>query len=239
MEDKILSREAWFTPQIRDLFDGDRTPNQWTDDEVSVMAEPIANGSADIGYVVYLGSLLATRYSALRAELQEAQQEVERRRIRQKDGNDWALATFGEATIESTMRRIDQELREFYEDPVGEAKDIAIFLYRLMSVAGKDLDAEVDAKMEINRARTWVLSGDGCGQHTGSMAKKGLMEEILELRAELAKERETSRDRFAQMALDEKVSGETGSPEDEAYNRACEDICAAIRGARLIAKGGE
>lgn len=112
--------------------------------------------------------------------------QLARRKNRQKAGYDWAVATFGPATIESTMRRIDQELREFYEDPAGEAKDIAIFLYRLASVAGFDLDEDVDRKMEINRARTWVLSGDGCGQHTGSTAKKGVMEELLELRAQLA-----------------------------------------------------
>ena len=105
---------------------------------------------------------------------------------RQQDGNNWASATFGPATIKSTMHRIDQEMREFYEDPVHEARDIAIFLYRLASVAGFDLDSEVDRKMEINKSRTWVLSGDGCGQHTGSVAKKGVMEELLELRAENA-----------------------------------------------------
>lgn len=132
----------------------------------------------------YSRQRFADSHEALRARVSELEAEEKRFRNRQRDGNDWAVATFGEATVESTLRRIDQELREFYKDPVGEAKDIAIFLYRLMSVAGKDLDAEVDAKMEINRKRTWVLNGEGCGQHTGSVACKGVMEELLELRAE-------------------------------------------------------
>lgn len=34
----------------------------------------------------------------------------------------------------------------------------------------------------------------------------------------------------ARVALDEKVSGETGTAEDAAYNQACDDIAAAIQG---------
>lgn len=38
------------------------------------------------------------------------------------------------------------------------------------------------------------------------------------------------RERYARIALAERVSEETGASEDEAYNRACYDIAAAIRG---------
>lgn len=37
------------------------------------------------------------------------------------------------------------------------------------------------------------------------------------------------REHCAKIALGGRVSGETGSGEDEAYNRACEDIAASIR----------
>lgn len=37
------------------------------------------------------------------------------------------------------------------------------------------------------------------------------------------------RERCADIALAERVSGETGTAEDAAYNRACEDVAAAIR----------
>jgi NTP pyrophosphatase (non-canonical NTP hydrolase) len=47
----------------------------------------------------------------------------------------------------------------------SEAADVAILLHRLVALAGRDLAAEVDAKMKINRARQWKRAGDGTGGH--------------------------------------------------------------------------
>ena len=46
-----------------------------------------------------------------------------------------------------------------------EAADVAILLHRLVALMGSDLSAEVDAKMQINRARKWKAAGDGTGGH--------------------------------------------------------------------------
>ena len=38
-------------------------------------------------------------------------------------------------------------------------------LYQIAHEHGVDLQAEIDRKMTINRARRWKLDGSGCGQH--------------------------------------------------------------------------
>jgi hypothetical protein len=48
----------------------------------------------------------------------------------------------------------------------AEAADVLIVLYGLAGMRGFDLHAEVDRKMKINRARTWVARGDGTGYHS-------------------------------------------------------------------------
>lgn len=108
--------------------------------------------------------------------------ELDLYRSRQKDIAEWADKTFGKTTVEATVRRIDCELREFFDDPAGEAKDLVIFLYRLAEISGRNLDADVDAKMAINHKRQWVLAGDGTGQHTGSEQQIGLMAELTRLK---------------------------------------------------------
>lgn len=110
--------------------------------------------------------------------------EIQRLTNRQSDIAAWAEDTFGPTTVEATVKRIDREFREFFRDPVKEAPDIVIFLYRLMAISGRDLDKAVDEKMAVNKARQWVLAGDGTGQHVGSESEPGLMEEIQRLTAE-------------------------------------------------------
>lgn len=86
----------------------------------------------------------------------------------------WAEATFGPVTDLTVLsRRARQELDELEEalragqseEAVREAADVVILLHRVCALMGADLDAAVDAKMQINRARRWRLSGDGVGQH--------------------------------------------------------------------------
>ena len=81
----------------------------------------------------------------------------------------WADLTFGPSTVEASLRRCLVEVREFAAAPLGalpaEAADVLITLYRVAHCAGFDLQAEVDRKMSINRARKWRSNGDGTGQH--------------------------------------------------------------------------
>lgn len=86
----------------------------------------------------------------------------------------WAETTFGPATDLTVLsRRARQELDELEDalragesaEAVREAADVVILLHRVCALLGSDLDAAVNAKMQVNRARRWRLSGDGVGQH--------------------------------------------------------------------------
>lgn len=87
---------------------------------------------------------------------------------------DWAETTFGAvrdplALVDRAMLEM-QELRDTVADrdlaEIGkEAADVTILLYRLVDQFGLDLDAELAAKMAINRNRVWVSKGDGTGSH--------------------------------------------------------------------------
>lgn len=92
----------------------------------------------------------------------------------QKSVATWAEQTFGPAHDQTVLvRRAQVELEELLEATergdkaeIGkEAADIAILLFRLMELNGLDLNAEVTAKMAVNRARNWQPKGDGTGSH--------------------------------------------------------------------------
>lgn len=56
--------------------------------------------------------------------------------------------------------------RELQSDKIPvEVADVIIVLYGVAGMRGFDPLAEVDKKMEINRARTWKAMGDGTGYH--------------------------------------------------------------------------
>lgn len=87
---------------------------------------------------------------------------------------DWAEQTFGPVSDPASL--VDRALLEMQElgeavqeRDVGEigkeAADVLILLYRLADQFDLDLDQEVQAKMAINRARTWISKGDGTGSH--------------------------------------------------------------------------
>ena len=86
----------------------------------------------------------------------------------------WGDATFGEvkdlAALVSRARgeldELEQAVRAGDVAEAGrEAADVVILLHRLVALAGMDLNEQVDAKMAINRARTWKAAGDGTGGH--------------------------------------------------------------------------
>lgn len=94
---------------------------------------------------------------------------------------DWAEQTFGPAVYLARVgARANEEMAELLRkltaaeidlDGIAEeAADVVIVLYRLAHLTGRDLNAEVNAKMAINRAREWKMTGDGHGYHKRTAA---------------------------------------------------------------------
>lgn len=90
----------------------------------------------------------------------------------------WADQTFG--APESNMSIFRRAAKEFHEllekleiddnhpHAAAECADVCIVLDRMVHRLGKDMVQERDQKMQINRARTWRVTGDGHGQHLES-----------------------------------------------------------------------
>lgn len=87
---------------------------------------------------------------------------------------EWGDATFGDvrdltalvARARGEMDELEQALREGDHAEAGrEAADVAILLHRLVGILGMDLSEQIDAKMQVNRARKWKAVGDGTGGH--------------------------------------------------------------------------
>ncbi len=86
----------------------------------------------------------------------------------------WGDETFGKVSdLSALVARARVELDELEQavrqgdlaEAGREAADVVILLHRLAALAGMDLSEQVDAKMAINRARTWRAAGDGTGGH--------------------------------------------------------------------------
>ena len=86
----------------------------------------------------------------------------------------WGDETFGPVKDPAAlMQRIQLEVNELVDavhrghapDVGAEAADVVIMMYRLLSLFGRDLHSDVNAKMAVNRARQWSLNGDGTGRH--------------------------------------------------------------------------
>lgn len=87
----------------------------------------------------------------------------------------WGSETFGAvsdlavlvARARLEFEELDAAVRAGDAPEIGkEAADVVILLHRLCGLIGADLAEEVDSKMQINRARRWIASGDGVGRHT-------------------------------------------------------------------------
>lgn len=85
----------------------------------------------------------------------------------------WADESFGPATVRVQFERAKKEMAElekFFqyssrvwdEKTAEEAADVVICLYRI--IGWLDPGA-IEKKMAINRARKWVVDGEGCAQH--------------------------------------------------------------------------
>jgi len=87
---------------------------------------------------------------------------------------EWGDAIFGApkdltilvARARMEMDELEEALREGDHAEAGrEAADVVILLHRIAALIGADLYEQVDAKMQINRARQWKAAGDGTGSH--------------------------------------------------------------------------
>lgn len=87
---------------------------------------------------------------------------------------EWARRTFGPVTNARAAARANKEMAELLtklttneHHPVAaeEVADVVICMVRIADNQGFDILAEIEKKMAINRAREWVLDGNGCGQH--------------------------------------------------------------------------
>lgn len=75
---------------------------------------------------------------------------------------------YGQTSIVSDVLRMTSLVFEAVEDGRSTSHllvSLASRLRELCAASGRDLLAEVDAKMEINRRRKWVSDGTGCGRH--------------------------------------------------------------------------
>ena len=88
----------------------------------------------------------------------------------------WARHTFGDGQPSnmSTAVRANKEMAELLGDlainddhphAIEEAADVVILLFVLASRMERDLMAEVDRKMAVNRAREWNVDATGHGYH--------------------------------------------------------------------------
>ncbi len=89
----------------------------------------------------------------------------------QRSINEWQRQTFPDATLDGVIGHLREEFQEFLDsndqlETAVEAADLVILLYCWAAINGVDLHAAIDAKMKINRARTWNIQQDGTGRHT-------------------------------------------------------------------------
>lgn len=85
---------------------------------------------------------------------------------------EWAVARFGRAQPSILAARASREMQDLLERIVEgasvealaeEAADVCIVLYSLCGQIGVPIDAAIDAKMRVNRLRSWSVDNYGRG----------------------------------------------------------------------------
>lgn len=104
----------------------------------------------------------------------------------QEDINQWCEETFGPvATNLSIAVRANEEMAELLtclnrndndQKAIEEAADVVICLYRLVARMRGNLDEAVVSKMEKNKGRTWMIDGNGHGQHGPDKPKPSILD---------------------------------------------------------------
>lgn len=101
----------------------------------------------------------------------------------------WAAATFGPVTPIRCAIRANEEMAELLRalsvdrttspgyahrakaSAAEEIGDVAIVLFRLAAELGTSVDAQVQRKMRVNRARRWETDGKGVGHHVRARSR--------------------------------------------------------------------
>jgi hypothetical protein len=85
--------------------------------------------------------------------------------------NQWQRETFPAATLDGSLRHVEEEWIEFQMAPsiderVKEAVDLILTLTCYVDLAtGRGAQGPIDAKMRICRSRKWIILPDGTGRH--------------------------------------------------------------------------
>lgn len=79
----------------------------------------------------------------------------------------WQRVTFADGTEEGRIKHFLEEIEEYLADPSGgeEAADVFLLFVAIYANRGIDLRAEVERKLAINKARTWVKVPGGYSKH--------------------------------------------------------------------------
>jgi NTP pyrophosphatase (non-canonical NTP hydrolase) len=84
----------------------------------------------------------------------------------QREIGDWHADRMPGATESEVVLKFREEADEFVADDNGaEAADILIALLAHANLSGYSLEEMLDAKMAINRARSWARMPDGTYKH--------------------------------------------------------------------------
>lgn len=82
---------------------------------------------------------------------------------------EWAHKTFQHTNPSVNVQKLVEEVHELAEDPCNgeEMADVLMLLLHQSSLAGVDLAAEFNKKLQINLQRTWHQNADGTYSHDG------------------------------------------------------------------------
>jgi NTP pyrophosphatase (non-canonical NTP hydrolase) len=87
----------------------------------------------------------------------------------QREISDWANLVFPDRTAHDALCKLMlEEIPEFalaQKDP-GEYADLVILVLDIATLNGIDVAAAVRDKMEVNRARRWIVGDNGLMKHT-------------------------------------------------------------------------
>ena len=78
-------------------------------------------------------------------------------------GSNLSVAQRARKEFDELYRALEEN--DWHPKAAEEVADVVIILYRLADRLVVDLHAEIDRKMAVNRKRTWLLDGNGHGQH--------------------------------------------------------------------------
>jgi NTP pyrophosphatase (non-canonical NTP hydrolase) len=79
----------------------------------------------------------------------------------------WQQATFLDSTVEGRIKHFMEEVEEYTDNPNNgeEAADVFMLFVAIFKNHNIDLCSEVESKLQVNKARTWVKVPGGYSKH--------------------------------------------------------------------------